>query len=54
MNTSLPWKPPVWLLLLDCLGMALLALGLHVHYAPIRRSPRPWGHSSCRCWCWVA
>ena len=29
-----PWRPPFWLILLDLAGMACLALGLNLHYAP--------------------
>ncbi len=29
-----PWRPPFWLILLDLAGMAGLALGLNLQYAP--------------------
>jgi hypothetical protein len=29
-----PWKPPLGLLLLDVLGVVLLAIGLVMHFAP--------------------
>ncbi|MCX7043047.1 MAG: hypothetical protein NT117_10370 [Gammaproteobacteria bacterium] len=29
-----PWKPPMWLLALDFIGLGLLGLGLAMHFAP--------------------
>jgi len=29
-----PWRPPFWLLFLDLAGIACVALGLNLHYAP--------------------
>ncbi|MFZ5661687.1 MAG: hypothetical protein ACOY9B_03055 [Pseudomonadota bacterium] len=34
MSAARPWKPPLWLIALDGVGVLLLALGLHAHYAP--------------------
>ena len=29
-----PWKPPVWLLALDAIGLLMLGLGLTMQFAP--------------------
>ncbi len=29
-----PWKPPMWLIALDFVGLALLGLGLAMQFAP--------------------
>ncbi|MCY7313723.1 MAG: hypothetical protein LH491_08900 [Pseudoxanthomonas sp.] len=34
MNQPTPWKPPLWLLSLDLLGVLFLAAGLLLHFAP--------------------